>query len=64
MATAATTHTGIIEHVGGGSFTPHVPEVDKSYHPGEDFYMYVNAKWQRTVKMPDYEDDFGVSEEI
>jgi putative endopeptidase len=26
--------------------------------------MYVNAKWQRSVKMPDYEDDFGISEEI
>jgi len=63
MATAA---SGIIEHIGRAESGagPFVPDIDKSYEPGEDFYMYVNAKWQRSVKMPSYEDDFGISEEI
>jgi predicted metalloendopeptidase len=43
---------------------PTVPSVDPSFSPETNFYMYVNAKWQRSVKMPDYEDDFGISEEI
>lgn len=59
--------TGRIEHVApfmtGGS-APTVPPVDTDYSPATDFYMYVNAKWQHRVKMPSYEDDFGVSEEI
>ena len=65
MATIETT-PGRIEHI-GGAFTirgPRVPDVDKSYDPASDFYMYVNAQWQRSVKMPAYEDDFGISEEI
>lgn len=59
----AATRTGFIEHIGGRS-GPTVPAVDKSYEPADDFYMYVNAKWQRSVKMPSYEDDYGISEEI
>jgi putative endopeptidase len=58
---------GFIEHIGSGrsiSGEVFVPDVDKSYDPGEDFYMYVNSRWQRSVKMPSYEDDFGISEEI
>lgn len=63
QATPTEIAAGIIEHVGGAG-SPRVPSVDTSYKPGEDFYMYVNSKWQNSVKMPDYEDDFGVSEEI
>lgn len=62
---------GSIEHVppfsgvmAGGSAAPTVPPVDSDYSPVDNFYMYVNSKWQRRVKMPSYEDDFGVSEEI
>lgn len=53
-----------IEYVGVGGSPPRVPHVDTSYSPATNFYMYVNAKWQHSVKMPSYEDDFGVSEEI
>ena len=56
---------GRIEHIAaGGGSSLSVPDVDKSYSPADDFYMYVNSRWQHTVKMPKYEDDFGVSEEI
>ena len=39
MATAA---SGIIEHIGRAESGagPFVPDIDKSYEPGEDFYMY------------------------
>lgn len=50
-------------HIGGAG-SPRVPNVDHTYNPATDFYMYVNAHWQKTVKMPSYEDDFGISEEI
>jgi putative endopeptidase len=53
-----------IEYVAVGGKSPSVPAVDKSYSPAEDFYMYVNSRWQKSVKMPRYEDDFGISEEI
>jgi putative endopeptidase len=43
---------------------PRVPSVDPHYSPAENFYMYVNARWQKSVKMPSYEDDYGISEEI
>jgi putative endopeptidase len=65
----STLKTGSIEHVGPayaliGGAAPTVPPVDSDFSPAEDFYMYVNSKWQHRVKMPSYEDDFGVSEEI
>lgn len=60
------TTCGTIEHIGGARHVRdlYMPDIDKSYDPCEDFYMYINARWQRSVKMPSYEDDFGVSEEI
>jgi predicted metalloendopeptidase len=65
----ATFKAGSIEHIGPayalrGGAAPTVPPVDSDFSPAEDFYMHVNAKWQSRVKMPSYEDDFGVSEEI
>jgi putative endopeptidase len=53
-----------IEHISSGDKTPVVPPVDSKISPLDDFYSYVNARWQKTVKMPAYEDDYGVSEEI
>jgi predicted metalloendopeptidase len=53
-----------IEYFSRGGAAPSVPSVDPRYSPATDFYNYVNARWQKAVKMPAYEDDFGISEEI
>jgi len=38
-----------------------------SYHNspeiGDDFYTWVNGDWMKSVKMPGFENDFGISEE-
>ena len=31
---------------------------------GHDFYTWVNGDWLKTVKMPDHENDYGISEEV
>jgi putative endopeptidase len=31
---------------------------------GNDFYTWVNGDWVDTVKMPDFENDYGISEEV
>lgn len=35
-----------------------------SIPPGQDFYDYVNGKWQRQVHVPQFVSAFGISEEI
>lgn len=51
---ASMTHTGGVA----------LPSVDTSVQPSEDFYKYINNKWQRHVHLPSYIGGFGVSEEI
>ena len=41
-----------------------IPEVNKEIHPGDNFYNYVNDKWLKKTKIPDYESSFSVNEEI
>ena len=53
-----------IDYFSTGGGAPSVPSVDPSYSPATDFYNFVNARWQKTVKMPSYEDDYGISEEV
>lgn len=53
-----------ISHIPSGDKTPVVPPVDTRISPITDFYSYVNNRWQKSVKMPAFEDDYGVSEEI
>lgn len=53
-----------IEYFSIGGAAPVVPSIDRAFDPATDFYHYVNARWHKTVKMPSYEDDFGISEEI
>lgn len=47
-------------HIGGVA----LPRADRSVHPAEDFYKYINHEWQRHVHLPSYIGGFGVSEEI
>lgn len=48
----------------GGQAGPKVPPVDKTIPPGDNFYLYVNRRWQRSVHIPSYAGSFGISEEI
>lgn len=41
-----------------------IPEVNTSIHPGDNFYKFVNDKWLKATKIPDYEASFSVNEEI
>jgi putative endopeptidase len=43
---------------------PIVPTLQENIKPGNDFYKYVNGKWQHHVHMPPYLSSFGVSEEM
>jgi putative endopeptidase len=43
---------------------PHIPPVQESVKPGNNFYKYVNGNWLRHVNMPPYMSSYGVSEEI
>ncbi len=56
--------TDRIEYISSGGGAPSVPSVDPAYSLAEDFYHYINGRWHAKVKMPSYEDDFGISEEI
>lgn len=38
--------------------------MNKEIHPGNNFYNYVNDKWLKNTKIPDYESSFSVNEEI
>ena len=49
-----------LAHTGG----VRLPRADTSVKPSANFYKYINNTWQRHVRMPAYEGDFGVSEEI
>jgi putative endopeptidase len=41
-----------------------IPEFSTTYHPGDNFYMYINDKWLKTTDIPDYESSYSVNEEI
>ena len=41
-----------------------IPEFSSIYHPGDNFYMYINDKWLKTTHIPDYESSYSVNEEI
>lgn len=45
-------------------FNIEMPSASKHVKPGDDFYMYVNAKWQRGVHVPRFVSSYGISEEI
>jgi putative endopeptidase len=48
----------------GGQRGPAVFEPMKGIRPAEDFYMYVNGRWQKKATIPSYAGSFGISEEI
>ena len=48
----------------GGATNPLLYSVNHTINPAEDFYSYVNSKWQQHVHLPSYSGSFGVSEEI
>ena len=41
-----------------------LPPVNNSVSPSNDFYSYVNNRWQDDVHMPSYDSSYSVSEEI
>jgi len=41
-----------------------IPEVDKSFNPGDNFYKYVNAEWLNTTVIPKDRVSYSVNEEI
>jgi predicted metalloendopeptidase len=47
-----------------GGAAPLVPSVDASINPSQDFYSYVNNRWQKHIHLPPYQGSLGVSEEI
>ena len=36
----------------------------KKYRPEKDFYLWVNDAWARKTRIPPFENDYGVSEEV
>ena len=36
----------------------------KNQHVGDDFYSWVNSEWEKKTTIPEFENDFGVSEEV
>jgi putative endopeptidase len=48
----------------GGQKGPVVPAPMKGVKPAENFYMYVNGRWQNRAHIPPYAGSFGISEEI
>ena len=41
-----------------------IPEFSTTYHPGNNFYMYINDNWLKTTHIPEYESSYSVNEEI
>jgi putative endopeptidase len=37
---------------------------NSSYEPGDNFYLWVNNPWLNSTKIPSFENDYGVSEEV
>lgn len=41
-----------------------IPEFSTNFHPGDNFYLYINDKWLKKTNIPNYESSYSVNEEI
>ena len=41
-----------------------IPDFSTVFHPGDNFYLYVNDEWLKKANIPEYQVSYSVDDEI